>query len=318
VSPALARFAARRAVLALILVWLAASAAFLLTLRAPGDHFESLGANPREVAAARHAFGLDRPWAVQYADWLTRAVRLDFGQSMSFRRPVRQLLAERIGNTVLIGVCALALATAIGLPLGTLTGSRRGGLLLAAARGLSVLLLSLHPLIVAFVLLFAAAATGWLPIGGTPLGGLETASIAARARYLVLPTLALTLPLAAVIERLQAGAIRTALSAPSLLAARARGVPDHLVLWRHAFALAMPSVLAVYGLLVGSVLSGSFVVEIVMSWPGLGALMYEGLLSRDLYLVVGCAAAAAALLAVGVFAADVTAAAIDPRLERTV
>lgn len=312
---ALARFAARRAVMAAALVWVASSTAFLLTLRAPGDFFDRPGATPREVALERQAYGLDRPIPVQYAAWLAHAVRLDLGESMTYRIPVRRLLAERIGNTLVLGVCALVLATLIGMPVGTLTGSRRGGPWLAAARGTSFLLLSLHPLVLAFGLLLAAAMTGWLPAGGVPRGGLGSATLIERARYLALPSLALALPLAASIERLQASAIRDALAAPSLIAARARGIPPAALLWRHAFALALPPVLAVYGLIVGGVLSGSFIVEIVMSWPGVGALMYEALLSRDLFLVAGCAVAASALLAAGVFVVDVLAAAVDPRVE---
>jgi hypothetical protein len=111
----------------------------------------------------------------------------------------------------------------------------------------------------------------------------------------VLPAVALALPVAASLERLQSAAFREALADPSVAAARARGIPRGRLLWRHAWRLSLKPVLAIYGIIVGSVLSGSFAVEIVTSWPGLGALTFEALRARDLYLVAGCAAAGAAV-----------------------
>jgi ABC-type dipeptide/oligopeptide/nickel transport system permease component len=121
--------------------------------------------------------------------------------------------------------------------------------------------------------------------------------------------------MAASLERLQSRAMQDALAEPSILAAFARGVSRRQVIWRHGFRLSLKPVLAIYGIVLGSILSGSFVVEIVMSWPGLGALMYEALVSRDLYLVAGCAAVGSLFLAAGVLASDVVLAIVDPRVE---
>jgi peptide/nickel transport system permease protein len=170
---------------------------------------------------------------------------------------------------------------------------------------------SLPPLVTSFILLLIASRTGWLPVGGFAAG---VASVAETVRSLVLPCVALAIPIAATLERLQSQAIREALVEPSIRAALGRGCSHRRVVWRHALRLALPPVLAVYGVLVGSVLSGSFAVEVVMSWPGLGALMYEALVARDLFLVAGCAAAGAAFLALGVLGADVALALADPRI----
>jgi peptide/nickel transport system permease protein len=137
-------------------------------------------------------------------------------------------------------------------------------------------------------------------------------------RYLFLPTVALALPMVAALERLQSRAIREALADPCILAALARGVPHQRVIWRHAFRLALKTVLAIYGIMIGTALSGSFVVEIVMAWRGLGDLMYQALQSRDLYLVAGCAAAGSCVLALGILLSDVALAAVDPRVEDVV
>ena len=309
-----ARFVLGRALQGVLFVLIVSSTALVLTQLAPGDHLSDLGADPTIVAAERHRLGLDRPLIVQYGSWLGRAALLDFGTSLKYRRPVSTLVAERAANTVILGGCALVLGTAIGLMVGTLGGAGRGGVAMAVVRAVSVGLLSVPPLVTSFSLLLAAAATGWLPVGGFPLGsGTLVRALAHDSRYLILPTLALALPLAASLERLQSVAVREALAQPSLLAARARGVGRDRLLWRHALRLSLGSILSIYGIVVGSVLSGSFAVEVVMSWPGLGALTYEALVARDLFLVAGCAVAVSSFLAVGVFASDVALGIADPR-----
>jgi peptide/nickel transport system permease protein len=309
-----ARFVLGRAIQGVLFVLIVSSSSLLLAQLAPGDHLAEIGADPRIVAAERHRLGLDRPLLVQYGSWLASAVRLDFGTSLKYQRPVSALVGERAINTVILGGCALALATAMGLIVGTLAGAGRGGVAMRIARGLSVVLLSVPPLVTSFTLLLAAAITGWLPVGGFPLGsGSPIRALAQDSRYLILPTLALALPLGASLERLQASAVRVALAEPSLLAAKARGVGPHRILWRHALRLSLGSILSIYGIVVATALSGSFAVEVVVSWPGLGALMYEALVARDLFLVAGCAVAVSSFLAVGVFASDLALAAVDPR-----
>ena len=309
--PGFLRFVIRRTLFAILLVVVVSSAALALIAAAPGGHLAGFELTPAVVAAERARLGLDRPFLEQYADWLAKAVRLDFGESLRYRRPVQDLIMERVGNTVLLGSAALALATLLGIPAGIFTGSRRGPLA-SLMRGASMVLLSVPPLVTSFVLLYLAARTRWLPVGGFGVagaaGGTET------LLYLVLPCLALALPMAAMLERIQSQAMRDAMTEPSIEAARARGCSIARVLWRHALRLSLKPVVALYGVFVGSVLSGSFAVEIVMSWPGLGALTYEALIARDLYLVAGCAAAGAAFLATGVLLSDIVLAMIDPRV----
>jgi peptide/nickel transport system permease protein len=311
------RFVLGRAVQGILFIFLVSSSALLLTRLAPGDHLSEIGSDPAIVAAERHRLGLDRPVAVQYASWLWRAARLDLGNSLKYQRPVATLVAERAANTMILGGCALVLATTFGLFVGTLAGARRGGVIVTGAlRAVSVALLSVPPLVTSFALLLVAAVTGWFPVGGFPQGsGSTAATLVDHARYLVLPALALALPLAASLERLQAAAIREALAQPSVQGARARGLSADRVLWRHALRLSLTSILSIYGIVVASALSGSFAVEVVMSWPGLGALMYEALVARDLYLVAGCAVAVSTFLALGVFASDLALAVADPRRE---
>jgi ABC-type dipeptide/oligopeptide/nickel transport system permease component len=297
------RFVVRRLAAALALVFVVASSALLLAQLAPGDFVASrIGGDPAVAAAERHRLGLDRPFADRYRDWVRHSLTLDLGDSFQYRRPVLGLVRERAVNTAVLAASGLTVATLLGIPAGVLTGSRRRGIGVRLVRAASLLLLSVPPLITSLVLLMLAARTGWLPVAG--MGGL---------RHLVIPALALGLPLAAVLERLQAEAMAGALAEPSMTAAAARGIPRRRIVWRHAWRLSLSSTLAIYGVIAGSLFNGAFVVEIVTSWPGLGWLMRDALMSRDVNLVAGCAAAGAVFVAAGVFAADVAHAAIDPR-----
>jgi peptide/nickel transport system permease protein len=145
-----------------------------------------------------------------------------------------------------------------------------------------------------------------------------SAWVADLVRHLPVPAVALALPLAATLERLQSESLDRATRLTFVRAGRARGVPPGRALWRHAWPASLGSVLGFYGLMIGALFSGSFVVEVVTTWPGLGRLMFDALRARDLYLVAGAAAAGASCLAVGTLAADLLHAVVDPRLrERT-
>jgi peptide/nickel transport system permease protein len=320
-APAMIRFLVSRLAFSVLLVAVVSSAALLLTQVAPGDITSEqvgTGVSARTIEAERARLGLDRPLSEQYARWVGRAVRLDFGTSLMYGRPVAGLVAERARNTAVLAVVALLLATMIGLPLGVVSGSRTG-VLAAAIRGVSVLALSLPTLVSSLLLVFVAARTGWLPTGGMTsidAGGAGgwMAAAADLARHLVLPACALALPLAATIERMQSQATASTLREPFVAAALARGVPPGRLRWRDSLKPALRPVTSIFGLVFGGLLSGSFVVEIVTSWPGLGRLMFDALRSRDLYLVAGCAAAGGVFLALGALASDLALAAIDPRL----
>ena len=315
------RFLARRVAFALFLVVAVSSASLLLVRLAPGDFVDlSSGgrASPEEMARERARLGLDRPFAGQYVGWLAAAARLDFGYSMQYGRPVRDLIPERAANTAILAVTALVFATLVGLPLGIVTGSRRGGALPAAIRAASIVLLSMPPLLTSLFLVFVAARTGWLPISGmrsatVPEGG----ALLDLLRHLVVPAAAIGLPLAAMLERLQAQAMSEVIGEPFVLATLARGVPRSRIVWRGALKAALRPIAAVYGLVIGALLSGSFAVEVITAWPGLGSLMLQALRTRDVFLVTGCAGAGALFLACGTLLSDLALAVVDPRARET-
>jgi peptide/nickel transport system permease protein len=304
-------YIARRLAFAFFLVFAVSSASLVLARLAPGDFAAQtvgLGGRREAVAQARERYGLNRSIVEQYRVWIAGAARLDFGQSLLFDRPVADLIPERAANTAILAVTALVVATLIGLPLGVVTGSRPSGLLTGVIRAASLVLLSMPPLLTSLFLVFAAARTGWLPVGGmtaTDGGGL--------LRHLVVPVAALALPLAALFERLQSQAMSEVIGQSYMLATRARGVPLSRAIWRDGLKGALGPVSAVYGLVIGTLLSGSFAVETITAWPGLGQLMLDALRARDVYLVAGCAAAGSVFLAIGTLVSDAALALVDPR-----
>jgi peptide/nickel transport system permease protein len=298
----LARFVIRRLLAGIAFVFVMALAALVLARLVPGDPTAELQlahADRAAIAAERARLGVDQPLVTQVAAWVAGLARLDLGTSTQFHQPVAGLLGERLGNTARLAALALVAATVVGLPLGLLTGARPRGWLATVVTPCSVALVSCPPVIGVLALLFLAATTGWLSLAPGSLA---------------VPVIALAAPLAAALERLQSQATQEALTSLDLVAAAARGIPPARLLWVHAARQSLRTVLGVYGLMIGSLFSGSLAVEMMTSWPGVGRLLYDALLGRDLFLVTGCALVGAALIAGGNVAADVLRAVADPRV----
>ncbi len=313
------RYLITRLAFAVLLVFVVSSSALLLTRLAPGDFASAQGleltAEQREHL--RDNLGLNRSLTEQYLSWLGGVVRFDFGNSLLYSRPVNALIGERALNTAVLATFALLLATIIGIPLGIYSGTSTGtGRTIV--RMVSTLGISVPPLIGSLALVFIAARTGWFPVGGmVSSAGTEMTWaqwLADLARHLPVPALALAIPLAATLERLQSESIASASHERFVAASRARGVDRRRSILHHAWPVSLRPVLGLYGLMIGSLFSGSFVVEVVTSWPGLGRLMLDALRARDLFLVAGCAATGALFLAAGTLLADLLLASTDPRI----
>lgn len=306
------RYVLRRLAFAVLLIVALSSAAFVLTLLAPGDFAQVSDplAPRRRTENNTTTPDRDRSIASQYVDWLGHAVRFDLGHSLAYGRPVRDLIPERALNTMQIAIPALIVATCVGLPLGIVTGTRRT-MLARAVESLSLALVSIPPLITSLFLVFAASRTGWASVAGPSMPAASLADVISR---MAVPVLALALPIAALFERLQAQAIAEVMAQPYIDAARARGVSWRRIVWRDGLKAAVRPIVALYGTVIGTLLSGSFIVEAVTPWPGLGLLMLDALRSRDLYLVAGCAGAGALFLAAGTLLADLALAWVDPRV----
>jgi len=302
VTSSFAAFFWRRLLAAIVFVAVVSSSTIVLTHLAPGDATTELflsGADAQSVAQERARLGLDLPLYAQFGRWIAGIARLDLGNSSAYRQPVSKLVGERAANTATLAATALGLATVVGLPLGLLTAARPRGALALIVAPVSLALVACPPIVGALALSLLAVGTGWLSVA---------------PGHLTLPALALALPLAALLERLQSQASAEALAAPDLVAAAARGVPRWRLLWVHATRQSLRPVLGIYGIIIGSVFSGSLAVEFVTAWPGLGRLMYDALVGRDLFLVAGCALLGAIFLAIGNLMADLARALVDPRV----
>jgi ABC-type dipeptide/oligopeptide/nickel transport system permease component len=293
-------FAARRIVAAVVLVFVVSTGAFVLTRLAPGDALGDRVLTDTDAAAiarTRHRLGLDRPVLTQLGEWTVGLVHFNLGRSLLYETPVAPLAAEHAANTARLAAVALAIAL-VGLPIGVLTGAHPEGWLARVVTPVSVVLVSCPPIVGALLLLWFALVTGWL---STSPGSLAV------------PALALALPLAATLERLQSQAIVDALRSPDIVAAAARGLSPSRILWRHALRQSLGPVLGIGGVLIGGLFSGSLAVEVVSGWPGIGSLTFAAIGSRDMPLVAGCVFIGALVLAVSNLGADLLRGLVDPR-----
>ena len=290
---------------AVVFVALVASGAFVLVRLAPGDAVTDMQltiSDPTVIAAARTRLGLDQSIATQYVRWAKGLVHLDLGQSSRFGLPVATLVGDRLVNTAKLAGIALLTATLLGVPAGIYTGTRSRRLARSLLASASVALVACPPILATIGLLLVAISTGWL---STTPGSLA------------LPVIALALPTAAVLERLQSQSSSQAALSPNVLAAAARGIPSSRLVWIHGARQSLRPVLGIFGIIVATLFSGSVAVETITAWPGLGRLMLDAVQGRDLFLVAGCAMAGAMLIAIGNLIADVVGAAIDPRLRES-
>ncbi|WP_316369717.1 nickel ABC transporter permease [Candidatus Thiodiazotropha sp. CDECU1] len=254
---------------------------FMLIHLVPGDPVdvmlgESAIAADRE--ALRTSLGLDRPLAVQLSDYLQGVAVLDLGNSLHARQPVSALLASRIPATLELAFAALVVTLVIALPLGILAAVNRGGMGDWGAMGFSMLGLSIPNFWLGPMLILCFSL--WL--GWTPVSGREGLS------SLILPALTLGTAFAAILARMVRSSLLEVLGEDFIRTARAKGLDETRVIWRHAMGNAWLPVITLLGLQLGALLGGAVVTEVVFDWPGIGSLMIESIQKRDYPVVQGC------------------------------
>lgn len=296
---------------------------FLLMHTAQGDFLSSMQLNPQidpsTIETARVKFGLNLPWYVQYFKWIEQIFRGNFGYSFAYQRPVTEIIGSYVANTLLLSVTALLLALGAALPLGILCAVKRNSWVDRAIHLVSSVGVSLPTILLALFAILFAAKTGWFPIGGRER--LDAASLGwfDRGRdllyHLVLPATVLAVNPAIVYFRQTRSNLSTVLGDPFIMTARAKGLNPLHILLSHAMRNALNPLISLFGFSVANLLNGAFLVEIIMSWPGLGRLTYEALLSRDLYLVMGSLTLASLMLIGGNLLADFLMAWNDPRIK---
>jgi peptide/nickel transport system permease protein len=316
------RYLLRRLGHALFLLVGVSILAFLFTSLAPGTYFDEMRLNPQiapeTVAALRAQYGLDKPLPVRYLSWLNSVLQGQMGFSFAYNSPVAPLLLLRAGNTLILTITSTLLAWAVALPLGIWSAERLGQLPDRLLSWGTAILLVIPDLALALGLLVLAVRTGWFPTGGMASIDSETLSSLNRLRdltlHMILPVTALVLSSLPLLIRHVRAAVADVLNAPFLLAAVGHGIPRRTLLYRYALPAAANPLISLFGFSIGILLSGSLLIEVVMSWPGLGPLLLESILARDLYVVVGGVLFSTLFLVGGNFLADSLLYWADPRI----
>lgn len=300
---------ALRLLYTLPVIWLVVSLVFLLIHLVPGDPILQMlgeGAPATDIQAARHAYGLDEPLGEQYLRYWKGVFHGDLGPSLQFNQSVSKLIAQRYPYTLQLTLAALIVAVLLSVPAGVRSAQRRNlwddrALSVISLFGLSFPNFALGPIL---ILLFSIKA-GWLPVSG-----------AGRFANLVLPAITMGSALAAILTRMVRTSMLEELSQDYIRTARAKGLSERTVVYRHALRNAMIPVITVLGLQFGALLAGAIVTETIFSWPGIGRLTIQAISRRDYYLVQGC------ILAIGLtyvavnFLTDLLYSAVNPRIRQ--
>jgi peptide/nickel transport system permease protein len=280
----------------------------LLLYAKPGGY----GVSPEQIAALEEKLALDRPLIVQYLIWLGRIVRGDMGETLLSERPVSDVIGEKLGATLQLGLLAWIFATLVGVPLGVLSAVKRGSVwdYLGRAFALFGQAAPVFFLGILGILLFAVQ-LGWLPAGLRPI---QDPFWPSQAKALVMPTIALGWLPAAVYLRLTRSAMLEVLDSEYVKLARAKGVSGRSVIWRHALRNALIPPITVSALVLVGFLEGSVVIEAVFAWPGIGRMAVESIHNNDFPLLTGIILMFAVLYVVGSFVADIAYTLVDPRI----
>jgi len=303
------RYTATRLLYMLPVIWLVVSIVFLLIHLVPGDPIQQMlgeGATSADLQAVRHAYGLDVPIGQQYVNYWRGVLHGSLGQSLRYNRSVAAVIAERYPFTLQLTLAGLAVALALSIPAGVRSARRRNRwddrvISFVSLLGLSFPNFALGPVLI----LFFAIKLGALPVSGS-----------GTLAHLVLPAITLGGALAAILTRMVRTSMLEELGQDYVRTARAKGLPEHTVVYRHALRNALIPVLTVVGLQFGALLAGAIVTETIFSWPGIGRLTIQAISNRDYYLVEGC------ILAIGLtyvavnFVTDLLYSVANPRIRQ--
>ncbi len=316
------RYALHRVLLLIPMLLGITAVSFAVIQLAPGDFLDEMRLNPvvsaETVERMRREFGLDQPPHVQYLRWLGQVLRGDFGYSFAYQVPVSWLLGSRWFNTILLNVCAFAFAWALAIPLGIHAAVRQYRWSDNLLTFVSLLGISTPTFFTGLLGLYVAFRTGWLPIGGMTRVGFEElpwfGKVLDVAHHLILPTLILGFGGVAGLMRQMRGNLLEVLRQDYVRTARAKGLPEGAVLYRHAVRNALNPLITLFGFQLGGLLSGSAILENVIGWPGIGQLVVEALLKKDLYVVMATLVVGSVTLVLGNLVADLLLALTDPRI----
>ena len=295
---------------------------FLIIKLAPGDYFTQLELNPsiskETIEELKRLYGLDQNLFVQYFKWLVNALQFNLGYSFAYHKPVLDLIGERLLNTLELTLTSFFLSWLIAVPLGIVAGVYRGKLLDRAITLFSLFGISVPNFFLAFLFMYFAAKTGLFPIGGVVSQNYDSlpwwGKILDRLWHMAVPLSVLVIGSIAGLLRLVRSTIIDELNKDYVKVAIAKGLPYRAVVMKHAFRNALNPFLTLIGFDIAALLSGAALVEIITAWPGMGRLMFEAVMSQDLFLVMGSLYIGGIMLVIGNLIADLLIALNDPRI----
>ena len=296
-----------RLVYTIPVVWLVVSIVFLLIHLVPGDPIEQMlgeGARPADIAALRHTYGLDLPLGQQYLHYWRGVLHGDLGRSLRLNDNVTHLVLSRYPYTAELTAAALLVALALALPAGVASAVRRDRwqdrtLSVVSLLGLSIPVFASGPILI----LLVSIKLGWLPVSG-----------AGDLSHLVLPSVTMGAALAAVLTRMVRTAMLEELGQDYIRTARAKGLPERTVVYKHALRNALIPVITLVGLQFGALLAGAIVTETIFSWPGVGRLTVSAISNRDYSLLQGCILSIGLTYVLVNLATDVLYLVVNPRI----
>jgi len=318
-------YTVRRFAQALLVIGLVSILSFFALKLSPGDCFTELLQNPSTpkevVEQLRQRFNYDQPILVQYGIWLGQALRGDLGVRCQGLSPVTPLIAERAGNTILVSLVSLLTTWLIGIPLGTYAAVHQNSWIDRSLQFLSYSIQGFPSFVLAILLLMLAQSSGLFPIGGlTSIDHSELSwfgKIVDVAYHLILPSLTLTIVSFAGLQRLMRGSLLDVLRQDYIRTARAKGLPEGRVIYVHALRNAINPLLTLLGFEFASLLGGGFLTEYFFNLPGLGRLMLQASLEKDVNLVMAGLMLGTIMLVLGNFLADIGLKLVDPRIKLT-
>jgi peptide/nickel transport system permease protein len=316
------RYFAQRILHATLLLLAISFFSFALLQLAPGDYFDSMRLNPQisrqTLTGMRSEFGLDRPLPIRYARWLTSLLHGELGVSLASRGPVVPVLRVRARNTLVLSATATLFAWLLALPIGIWSATKRSRWADRICGVATSALLTIPDLVLFLGLLLLAIRTGWFPTGGMRTEATDGLSFWSSSKdfalHLALPAFGVALVSLPVLIRHIRAAMIEALESPFLRAARGHGIPNARLLLRYALPAASNPLISLFGFSIATMLSASALAEIVLSWPGLGPLLVESILSRDVYVVVAIVMLSSVFLVASNLLADLLLFASDPRI----
>jgi len=295
---------------------------FMIMWAAPGDFLDQYrmdpSVSPEFLEALEKELGLDKPPIVQYGIWLKNVLTGNFGYSFYYRRPVSDLIWSRVFATVILSLSSFFFSWILGIIAGVFSALKKYSiwdkiLTVVAFSGIAI-----PGFFLALLLLYIAANTGWFPISGMVSIGHDQMSAWERFKditwHLVLPTIALGFGSFASLMRYMRGSLLDVLNEDYVMFARAKGLPERMVIYKHALRNAINPMITFLGYSISGLLGGSVIIENIFAWPGMGRLVYQALIQQDVYLVMASAVISAVMLVLGNLVADILLAAVDPRV----